>query len=238
MKILLSPAKTFAKVLHPAKDTPYFQHEAINLMDSLKKVPQDKLKKDMKLSDALLLEVVSFFESFNHTKFEAISSYHGQVFKKLDYLSLSPKQKQDIQDQVLILSGLYGILKPHDGISFYRLEMQNQTLTNLYSFWEPKIKDYLIRHLKNEPLISLASEEYMKVISKDISVITIDFIERSHGKDVRSSMKVKTMRGLFLRYLIVNHITNINQMKAIKLEGYQYDFNRSTVDTLVYIKEV
>ena len=37
MKIILSPAKTFAKDLIPANERPYFEHEAIYLYESLKK---------------------------------------------------------------------------------------------------------------------------------------------------------------------------------------------------------
>jgi len=143
-----------------------------------------------------------------------------------------------MQDHILILSGLYGVLKPNDGISLYRLEMQDQTLFNLYDYWKPKIGTYLKTYCKDEVIINLASEEYSKVIPSSIKMITLDFIEMIKGRQKRIAMHVKTMRGLCARYLIQNRITSIDDIKMITLNGYSYDSKRSTADLFVFTKEV
>lgn len=237
MKIILSPAKTFAKDLIPANERPYFEHEAIYLYESLKRLDKDLIKKKMKLSDKLLLEVSYFLDHFNENRFQAITSYYGQVFKQLDYQSLTPVQKTYIEDHFLILSGLYGILRPLDGISLYRLEMQDLTITNLYDFWRPRIKTYIENFIHHEPIINLASEEYVKVMPHDKTMIHIDFIEIKNNQEIKSSMHLKTMRGLFARYLAVKLIEKPEDLKRIIIHGFHYDSKRSDNTHFVFIKE-
>ena len=65
-------------------------------------------------------------------------------------------------------SGFYGVLKPLDGVTPYRLEMQAKAsvngFRNLYDFWG----DSLYREVLPEDriIINLASKEYSKCVEK------------------------------------------------------------------------
>ena len=65
---------------------------------------------------------------YNHEKnsnlFPAISMFSGEVYRSFDYATLTPKQLALANDRILILSGLYGVLRPLDLVSPYRLEMK------------------------------------------------------------------------------------------------------------------
>lgn len=237
MKIILSPAKTFAKDLIERQQAPFYEKEAYQLIKMLKKTKSSILKKKMKLSDALLEEVTSFLADFGKKTYQAITTYEGQVFKQFGVRSLSFDERAYLNDHFFILSGLYGILKPDDGISLYRLEMKDHTLGNLYTFWQTKIADYL-KPYKDEIFINLASDEYSKVLPSDIQMIHIDFIEVENNQDYRLSMRVKTMRGLFARYIVKHKITNPLDLKKIAIEGYLFNPKRSDESNYTFIKEV
>lgn len=238
MKILLSPAKTFAKDHIYANEVPYFEREAKHLHNALKKITPEYLQKQMKLSDDLLTEVLFYIKSFGKEKYQAIYTYKGQAFKSFDVLSLDQTSLTYMRDHLLILSGLYGILKPDDGISLYRLEMKDLTLGNLYTYWKPKMKSYFDSFCKGELIINLASEEYAKVLPLHMNIITIDFFEIKDGKLQKKSMAIKTMRGKFARYLIEHQIECLDHIKKIIIDGYHYHESYSHASTLVFIKEV
>ena len=238
MKILLSPAKTFAKELIKANDVPYFFSEANILMNKLKQTPKSVIQKKMKLSDNLLLDVISYIDTFGENRYQAIYTYLGQAFKAFHVKSLDDKSLAFMQDHLMILSGLYGILKPFDGISLYRLEMQDTTIDNLYSFWQPKLDYYFKTLCKDKMIVSLLSEEYLKVLPNDLNVYHIDFITIKDGMPQKRSMEVKTMRGKFARYLIEHHIQDLNHLKKIILDGYTYDQKLSSTHKLIFKKEV
>ncbi|MBN8105864.1 peroxide stress protein YaaA, partial [Vibrio vulnificus] len=78
---------------------------------------------------------------------------------------------EELQNKLRILSGLYGILKPLDGIEPYRLEMGTKmpvgTNANLYEFWKPVIAESLNKEMKQgELLVNLASNEYFSAVDK------------------------------------------------------------------------
>ena len=99
---------------------------------------------------------------------QAIFAFKGDVYSGLDADSISDENHNFMQDNLRILSGFYGLLRPFDKILPYRLEMgtklSNNRGNNLYKFWGDKITDLLKDDLKdeNEFIINLASEEYFK----------------------------------------------------------------------------
>jgi cytoplasmic iron level regulating protein YaaA (DUF328/UPF0246 family) len=70
----------------------------------------------------------------------AIYAFDGDVYTGVD-ASIPIEKLEKLQDS-LILSGLYGLLKPLDLIQAYRLEMGTklpvEEQKNLYEFWKRK----------------------------------------------------------------------------------------------------
>ena len=75
---------------------------------------------------------------------------------------LSRDALEYLQDNLRILSGFYGILKPLDGVVPYRLEMQSKFINyknkDLYEYWADKIANSLFE--ETNLIINLASKEY------------------------------------------------------------------------------
>jgi uncharacterized protein len=151
MKIVISPAKSlnFEKPLPTADfSQPAFLKEAKIIQKVLKqKSPQD-LSKLMSISDTLAQ--LNWERNKNwktpftpQNALPAIYAFDGDVYTGLDVYSLPENKIANLQNQVRILSGLYGLLKPLDLMRAYRLEMGTKldidTKKNLYDFWKTTI---------------------------------------------------------------------------------------------------
>ena len=102
---------------------------------------------------------------------QALFAFKGDVYTGLDAYTMNEENIQFAQDHLLILSGLYGVLRPLDLMQPYRLEMGTKLETsagkNLYEFWDMQITDAInkqLKYSKSDTLINLASNEYFKSV--------------------------------------------------------------------------
>ena len=155
----------------------------------------------------------------------------------MDVNSLDEKQLGYLEENLRILSGLYGILRPLDEISKYRLDFEDK-LINLYEFWEDEIRN----HFKGEEIIDLASKEYGQNIYKylDKTPVKIDFKEEVFVEgDIKLKTKAtpsKILRGRMVNYMARNNVEDIEQMKKFSCDGYNYSEDYSDTNKLVFVK--
>lgn len=240
MKILISPAKSISKqdlssTLEPTVGT--FLVEAESLAKKLKKFSVRKIEMMMHVSNDIAS--LNFERYQNWEKPEvlteearpAISLFTGEVFRGIDAVSMSDKQMDFAQNNIRILSGMYGLLKPMDLMFPYRLEMGTSwkvTLktTNLYKFWGAKLSKELNSEMeKEEVIINLASTEYFKAIDKKTikaKIITPVFKELKNGDYKVIMTFAKNARGKMTRYIIDNQITEPDQVKFFDVDGYRF----------------
>jgi cytoplasmic iron level regulating protein YaaA (DUF328/UPF0246 family) len=254
MKILLSPAKSINEeaTLKGIFSIPNFEDDAQKLINQLKKLTAKKIAELMSISPDLAQLNEDRFKnwskanSIEHVKYlQAIRAFTGEVYRGFEVNSVEEFELDFIQNKVRILSGLYGILKPFDLISPYRLEMgtkfsPNTKSKNLYDFWSDRLTKYLANELEsNEPIINLASAEYSKVINfKRISnpVITPIFKEFKNGKYSIVMMYAKYQRGKMARYLVDNRLEVIKELKLYNMDGYSFDDNLSSENEWVFVR--
>lgn len=254
MKILLSPAKS----IHQDKSYVKFNltettfiNETNSLAKKLQKFSVKKMEKLMHISSELAQLNVQRYANWkeeiaeNTTSFPAIFGFNGEVYKGFDADSLTEKQRFFTQENVRILSGLYGILKPLDLIAPYRLEMgTNWNITpktkNLYQFWGKKLSNYLNTELiENEVIINLASTEYFKAIDLKVlkaKVITPVFKEFKNGDYKIVMMYAKHARGAMARFIVDNELENPEDLKLFCKDGYGFDANLSSETEWVFTR--
>jgi len=175
---------------------------------------------------------------------QAVYSFTGEVFRAIDVNSLKENKIPLLQDQLRILSGLYGLLKPLDLIQPYRLEMGTKLkigeTENLYKFWGDTIAIALNEELQeNELLINLASSEYFKVINQKILktvMITPVFKDFKNGQYKTVMTFAKRARGLMVRYIIENNLTSIEELKGFNLENYRFSNELSFGNELMFTR--
>ena len=130
MKFIISPAKSldFETALPTTQySEPVFLDQSKTINTTLAKKKPSDLGALMHISDKLAKLNWERNQSFNSqgstNKRPAIFTFNGDVFQGLDPYTLSSEKINQMQNQLRILSGLYGILKPLDLIQPYRLEM-------------------------------------------------------------------------------------------------------------------
>lgn len=255
MIIILSPAKTLE--INKSFDRlpmtePQFLNEAQVLVNELKTYDEYSLSRIMKTSPKLTKQSKERFELWERTldnAFICLGAFKGEAYRGLDSESYSMEEYFYANDHLRILSGLYGILRPFDGINFYRLEMGTKLefdkYKNLYEYWGDKLAENIYNEIiksEDKLLINLASKEYYKSVEgikmhKDITVITPEFKESRGGEYKVISTKAKRARGLMCTYIIRNKITNIDDLKLFNYEGYEYNEELSSETNLVFTRE-
>ena len=218
---------------------PVFINEAKSLVNEINKMNISEIQDFMEISEKLAQLNFQRYQNwslpFNKTNSSpAIYSFSGDVYEGLDAYSLEEEDVKFAQRNLLILSGLYGILKPLDLIQPYRLEMgrklKYESHKNLYSFWNDKISLYL-NNIKDKVIINLASNEYFNVVNKEkISkkIISPIFKDEKNGKFKIISFYAKKARGLMANYIIKNKIDDPSQLIKFNINGYTYNKNLST----------
>jgi hypothetical protein len=174
----------------------------------------------------------------------AIYAFDGDVYQGLDAYSIPLEKLEALQEQVRILSGLYGILKPLDLMQPYRLEMGTSLVfddyKNLYDFWREPLTNSLNKELKKGALlINLASKEYASAIDfkkLNATVITPEFKDYKNGQLKIISFFAKKARGLMVRYILDSEAQTVEDLKAFDYEGYQLDHGLSIGDKLVFTR--
>ena len=235
MKILLSPAKKldFSESISKIKTTPLFASQTEELVHKMKSLSAKKIGDLMHLSPALANLNYERFQNYEQTTEvkQAILAFNGEVYSGLDAENWSEEILQKSQDQIRILSGLYGILKPMDLIHAYRLEMGTslpiKSKKNLYEFWKTTVTDTLLKELSKEELIvNLASIEYSKVIDfKKIPNPMVEpvFKEFKNGDYKTIMVYAKKARGTMAKYIVHNNIDTKEQILDFNEDGYAYN---------------
>ena len=249
MKIIISPAKkmnvdtdTFAPM-----GLPVFLSRTKELMDYMKGLSYEEAKKLWSCNDKIAAQN---FERYAHMDLErgltpAILSYEGIQYQYMSPMVFSETALDYVQKNLRILSGFYGIVKPFDGVTPYRLEMQAKAsiggCKNLYEYWG----DSLYQELTSDGdhiILNLASKEYSKCIErylgkKDLYVTCI-FGEKIDGKVAQKGTLAKMARGEMVRFLAENGIDSLEGVK--KFHGLEYEFSEelSGEKEYIFIKKV
>ena len=128
MRIIISPAKKMNTDTDSLKwqTLPQFLNETEHLLAHLRQMEPDTLKQLWKCNDKLV--------ALNRTRLQtmdlkrnltpAILAYEGIQYQYMAPAVFTESEFAYIQEHLRILSGFYGVLRPFDGVTPYRLEMQ------------------------------------------------------------------------------------------------------------------
>ena len=230
MRIIISPAKNMSQNNKELEynSLPIFLEDTKKILSTLREKNQSELQNIWKCNDKLLEENIQRIKNMDLTKnlTPAILTYEGMVFKHLIPAVLEENNIEYLQKNLRILSGFYGVLKPLDGITPYRLEMQSKlkidSFKNLYDFWGDKIYREILDESKI--IINLASKEYTKAIEKflteDIRFITCSFVEKSGDQLVTKGTYSKMARGEMARFIAKHNLEKPEELKKFNELGY------------------
>jgi len=246
MLTVLSPAKKLSNECYSDTESPQppqFLNQSEELVAQLKQMDPVDLMSLMGISENLATLNWERMKSWNKSfkpdnSREAVYSFQGDTYIGLDVETLGFDDLQFAQDNIRILSGLYGILRPLDLMMPYRLEMgtklKNRLGNNLYEYWNDRLAHSFNKELNSHGrniVINCASVEYFKSIDRPAlgaKVITPQFKEIKEGKLRMISFFAKRARGMMARFIIQNRIENEKDILAFNLGGYTFDYSLST----------
>ena len=246
MRIIISPAKKMKVDTDslPWRDLPVFLSQTQQLCDILQGMSFAELKQLWKCNDSIAELNAKRLEAMNLRSrlTPAVLAYEGIQYQYMAPGVFTDREFDYIQQHLRILSGFYGVLKPFDGVTPYRLEMQAKLRAgeskDLYNYWGSSLAEYLFG--ETDCIVNLASKEYSLCVSKylpgNVRFLTCVFGEEKDGKVVEKGTMCKMARGEMVRWMAENQITDPEEIKAFDRLSYRFDPSRSDKETYVFIR--
>lgn len=248
MKIIISPAKKMnidTDTLE-CRGLPVFLDEAGELLEWMKRLTFAQAKELWKCNDKIAeLNYKRFQEmELRRNLTPAVIAYEGIQYQYMAPTVFGGAQTDYIQEHLRILSGFYGVLKPFDGVTPYRLEMQAKASEagDLYKFWGDKLYREVEGEEKDDGFIlNLASKEYSKCVEKYLTpedtYVTVVFGELADGKVKQKGTLAKMARGEMVRYLAEKEVEDPDGIKEFDRLGYCFEETLSNEKEYVFLKQ-
>lgn len=244
MKIILSPAKKMNVDTDTLayQELPIYLEQTKEILSWLQSKTYEELKTLWKCNDTIVWQNVERLKDMDLYKnlTPAILAYEGIAYQYMAPTVFEEQQLDYVQKHLRILSAFYGVLKPMDGVTPYRLEMQAKadvsSTKNLYEFWGERL--YLACKDEDGIIINLASKEYSKCIEKFLvpsdTYITCTFCEKDKGKLVQKGTYAKMARGEMVRFMAEKQIQNPEEIKKFNRLGYVFREDLSSKTEYVF----
>lgn len=243
MKILLAPAKKMNMDTDtlPPEGLPQFLPQTERLLTALQSMSEKELQTLWKCSGKIAQLNIERLKTMDlrQSLTPALLSYEGIQYRYMAPGVMEVCQLEYLREHLRILSGFYGLLRPFDGVTPYRLEMQAKLAVagakDLYAFWG----DSLAKQLEGDWVLNLASKEYSKAVTpylSENSMLTCVFGEWLNGKVVEKGTMCKMARGQMVRWLAENGVTSWADIRAFDRLGHRFQPELSTESHYVFLK--
>lgn len=255
MLFLLSPSKALdyqtpvPPALRKKATEPLFIDQAAELIGLMRRKTPAQVATLMDLSDKLAQLNVARYGAWEpvataRNSKPAVLAFNGDVYDGLQAGTLKTADLSWAQQHLVILSGLYGVLRPLDRLQPYRLEMgtalANPHGKDLYAFWGDALAEHLNARQADDAapvLVNLASVEYAKAALRPAlraRVVDCVFEEaRPDGYRIVSFF-AKQARGRMARFAIQQRVRSVRQLEAFADDGYAFHRGASTRNRLVF----
>ncbi len=207
--IIFTPTKTMKKNYNVIEGTlPTYQNQSQYLRNLLSNLSKDELGNVLKITNKTLDLTYDYYQKdYQHTV--AIDLYDG-----ISYKQITTYDAEYLQNNVTIISALYGPLRATDVISPYRLDFHAKKFMeqNLYQYWYLALDEYFKSH-KIKKILNLASNEYSKAVKQlnsEMQIIDLEFSTKVN------STAMKKYRGMLLNYCIANKITDYQKLVGVE----------------------
>ncbi len=184
----------------------------------------------------------------------AIERYTGVMYDAIEYPSLSSDAREAFDQSVIIMSGLFGIVRPTDLIPAYKLKMGAALLRRktCSSVWKPLVTKSLATNAETGVIWDLLPLEHSAAWDPSAvpcaSRIRVKFLERAAGGQMKTVTHLsKLLKGALVRHVANNTAAAGSPESALELmtgfahpEGYEFRPELTTEDAgateIVFVK--
>jgi cytoplasmic iron level regulating protein YaaA (DUF328/UPF0246 family) len=163
----------------------------------------------------------------------AIERYTGVLYDALDHGSLPATSRRRLAEQVLIVSGVFGLVAPPDPIPDYKLKMGVALpgIGRLATFWRPHVDRALAPLVDGRAVWNLLPNEHAAAWSGsngaacEISVRFADDVVRGGRHELTYVAHWnKLLKGALVRHVLATQLDDPAGLAAFEHpEGYRYD---------------
>ena len=247
MRIIIAPAKKMIVDTDSfsAGSLPQFLERAERLKAVLQAMSPVELQALWKCGDAIAKQNVERLSAMDLRRrlTPAILSYEGIQYQYMAPRVMETAQLDYLRGHLRILSGFYGLLRPFDGVTPYRLEMQARPpvdgCRDLYEFWGGALARQLAA--ETDFVLNLASREYSRAVEphlpKSVRFLTCTFGEWKNGRVIEKGTMCKMARGQMVRWLAENSVTSWADIRGFDQLGYRFQPELSTERHNVFVKK-
>lgn len=246
MRIIIAPAKKMRAdpdSLAPA-GLPDFLPETEVLCAALRSMDPAALQRLWRCNDRIAALNVRRLEEMDLRRnlTPAILAYEGIQYQYMAPGVFSQGEYDYVQTHLRILSGFYGLLRPFDGVTPYRLEMQAKLAVggarDLYGFWGDRLARRLFA--ETDCILNLASKEYSLCVSRflepSVRFVTSVFGQEKDGKILEQGTQCKMARGEMVRYLAETGAETLEAVRGFDRLDYRFSPAHSDEETLVFLR--
>ena len=247
MRIILAPAKKMwvDPEAPDARNQPVFLDRTQRLLDCMRGMTPAQLQSLWKCNAQIAELNVERLRNMDlrGANMPAVLAYDGIAFRCMAPQVFTEDEEEYVQEHLRILSGFYGILRPFDAVTPYRLEMQAKLSVDgakdLYAFWGDSLAKTLMQ--ETDLVVNLASKEYAAAVlahlSGQVRVLTCIFAERKGGKLIEKATMCKMARGEMVRFMAERHAARPEDMRGFDRYGFEFAPEISDENTYVFIRE-
>lgn len=248
MRLIISPAKKMnvdTDTLAPLGE-PVYLDKTEELLERLRELSFEEAKKLWGCNEKLARMNYDRIQDMNLRAglTPAVLSYEGIQYQYMAPAVFEEHMLSWVQSHLRILSGFYGVLKPMDGVTPYRLEMQARLpmgeAKDLYGFWGGRIYQEVYKE-SDRTLLNLASKEYSRCVESFLEpedrFITCVFGEWSGGKIVQKGTYAKMARGEMVRFLAERQAEKPEEAREFDRLGYRFVSGQSDENTYVFVRQ-
>lgn len=248
LRIITSPAKKMRTQDAPPWPVrePRFIDRAEELVKAMRSLTRAEAQELWKCSDRL---ANLNYERFARMDLRSSATSAAVAYEGIQYTHMAPEVMSEhelswLDEHLCILSGLYGMLRPLDGVVPYRLEMQaklrTDTASDLYGFWGDSLYEGLAAE-GCELIVNVASVEYARAVTPFVradgpQVLTCLFGTLRDGRLRQQATEAKAARGTFIRWCAERGIEHPEELCGFSERGYALDERRSGEGTLVFVR--
>lgn len=170
----------------------------------------------------------------------AVERYRGVVYENLDWATLPEPARRRVQDHVVVVDPLYGLLAPADEIPDYTLAIDATLpdLGKLSDFWRDPLALTLGPLRGRRAVWDMLPETHRRALPKELRVdLSIEFLEVVDGEPRKAGEAAKGPKGKLLRHLSVQGFTR-EALEAFASDGFTFDRDRSSATEVVFSKPV
>ena len=247
MRLIISPAKKMRTDTDsfPCHALPAFLEQTQRLLDQLRQLSPQQLKTLWKCSDqiASLNQERLATMDLHRSLTPALLSYEGIQYRYMAPGVFTQEELDYVEEHLRVVSGFYGLLRPFDGVTPYRLEMGAKLSVDgkkdLYEFWGDTLAQALCQ--ETNLIVNLASREYSRAIAphlpETVTFLTCIFGEEQGERVVEKGTLCKMARGEMVRYLAQCRGEDPEALRSFDRLGYRFRPDHSDEKTYVFVKE-